>query len=65
MLIGTQQRIRTFGTPEINAGGTDVELVYTFKYLGIMLDQHLKYDAPVSYLCHKVFTRLKALGRVR
>ena len=42
-----------------------VKTVDTFKYLGIMLDRNLRFDAYVTYLRRKVYMRLKALGKVR
>ena len=65
MIHGTAQRVNSCDKLTVLSGGESIDTMCTFKYLGVMIDQNLKFDAHVTYLKHKVFTRLKALGKAR
>ncbi len=41
-----------------------VEEVYSFKYLGIVLDPRISFDLHVKYMRKKVFANMKPLGRI-
>ena len=44
---------------------TPLSQVPTCPYLGVQLDQHLKWDAHIQKLCHKVSQKLAVLCRLR
>ena len=65
MYFGTETRLHTVHTECINYEGGDVDVVKNFKYLGMMLDGKLKFDAHVDYMSRKIYPKLKTLGKVR
>ncbi len=65
MLIGNRQH-RDIDTPlKLKCGGKDIAEVNTFKYLGILLDKHLNFEAHSEYISNKVSKRLGSLARSR
>ena len=46
-------------------GGTQTEQVVSYKYLGIQMDNQLKWNVHVDYLCAKLAQRLHFLRRLR
>ena len=66
MVLGSAQRVNnnTLIKP-VTLNGDVVESVLTFKYLGILLDNHLSFKAHAAYLRCKMFAKLRMLGRVR
>ncbi len=65
MPFGTSQRLSLNVFPVVSYGGTDVELVDTYKYLGIQLDSGLRFDRHVDYIKRKLYIKMKALGRIK
>ncbi len=65
MTFGTKQKLNQTANMKISFDGEVVEHVTQFKYLGVILDGSLQFDKHVAYVKQKVFTRLKALGRLR
>ena len=66
MLSATAAKIRSM--PDLQAivyNDKTVDNVSKFKYLGVILDRSLTFDDHVAYLRHKIFPRLKTLGRIR
>jgi exonuclease III len=41
-----------------------IEFVSTFKYLGVIIDNHLRFDEHVTYIIRKVATKINYLGRM-
>ncbi len=65
MLFGTKQRLSNSGHLDIKYDHDQVETVHKFKYLGVVLDQNLKFNEHIDYVRRKVYAKLKALGRLR
>ena len=65
MLIGTQPVLSNMNNVIVNIGNQKLERVSSYKYLGIMLDCHLKFDAHVQYVKKKPFSKVKLLGRLK
>lgn len=43
--------------PIINIGGTQLDFITEFKYLGILLNKYLKFSAHVNFICLKKLKR--------
>ncbi len=65
MLIGTQPSIAAMKDVNVNIGSHSLERVATYKYLGIMIDECLIFDAHVQYMKKKTFSKVKLLGRLK
>ena len=60
--FGTQPITSKMKGLHIEHGGTQIEPVDEYKYLGIILDITLKFDCHVKYIRKKCIGRLKMLG---
>ena len=58
----TRERV---GNITVKFGGTVLEQVDRFKYLGVILDSGLTFQSHVKYLKSKLYAKIKLLGRVR
>ena len=56
-------RSRDF-SPQFNLGSEDLKIVKSSKILGIMLNDRLKWDTHVEYICNKARQRTWALRRL-
>ena len=65
MIFGTYNQRERIGSITVKFGATVLEQVDRFKYLGIILDPNLNFEAHVRYLKSKLFAKIKLLGRVR
>ena len=65
MLFGTNQKLSRCVDLDVTYNGVQVENVSKFKYIGVMLDQSPKFDEHVKYVKRKVYTKMKALGKLR
>ena len=65
MLFGKRQKLTRTDELDIIHNNVEVENVTSFKYLGVMLDECLKFEAHVKYIKRKVYAKMKALGRLR
>ena len=45
--------------------GVKIEQVQEFKYLGVIIDEHLTFSKHASYVTRKIAQKVNALGRVR
>ena len=61
MMFGTTHHPKN-ETPPIVYNNKTVEMVDSFKYLGLFLDQRLSFHKHIAYLRKKVFVKLKILG---
>ena len=61
MLFGTRQRLEAVANFYITISGTNVEMVTKFTYLGITLDEELKWKAHAADVHKKVSKRLGLL----
>ena len=65
MLFGTRQRLEAVANFYITISGTNVEMVSKFTYLGVTLDEELKWKAHAENVHKKVSKRLGLLRRIR
>ena len=67
LLFGTAKRLSEESSPRINIkiNGELVNHTLQYKYLGVLLDQHLTFHEQVRTVYHKTSTRLNLLKRVR
>ena len=65
MLFGTHQKVNNSDDPTVGINNSKVEIVPQFKYLGVILDSNLRFDAHISNAKRKVYAKIKALGKAR
>ena len=65
MLFGMRQRLEAVANFYITISGTNVEMVSKFTYLGVTLDEELKWKAHAEDVHKKVSKRLGLLRRIR
>ncbi len=65
MFMGTSHKTQETAVIEVKCKGEVVSKVNTFKYLGIMVDNNLKFGEHVEYTKKKLFAKMKSLARVR
>ena len=61
MLVGSCQRV-SGKYLNLVLNGAALKQVYTTKYLGVYIDQHLTWDTPVNYILKRVRGKLYALN---
>lgn len=68
MLFGTSKRLSVTQNTEkfkIMIGDETVERVKVFKYLGVLMDEHLNWHEHISYISSKISKKLGVMKRVR
>ena len=65
MFIGTSNKLSKANFLDIECKGETISVVESFKYLGVILDNLVRFDKHTSYIKRKVFLKMKMLGRVR
>ena len=66
MYFGTQPALKKVNpTTKIHMGNEELEIVTSFKYLGIILDGELKYDLYIVEMKRKIGYRIIQLARIR
>ncbi len=65
MFIGTSHKLSKANFSDIECKGETIGRVESFKYLGVILDNLLRFDKHTNYIKRKVFLKMKMLGRVR
>ncbi len=65
MFFGTSQKLAQARPPLVHLDNTEIESVSSYKYLGLVLDPKLKFDAHVDYLSKKVWPKISTLRRIR
>ena len=65
MIFCTPQAKTKFGSITVKHGNIDLDSKTKTKYLGVILDPSLKFDAHVAYIKSKTIGKLKLLGWVR
>ncbi len=65
MFFGTNHTLSNIDPPNIVSNKEGIEIVDTYKYLGVMLDSKLTFTHHVTYLRKKSISRVKMLGKVR
>lgn len=65
MVIGVQSLCKIFLSKcHFSIDGCTIELVETFRYLGVIIDKNLKFHDHVDFICKKVSQKLGVLRRV-
>ena len=64
VIFGTGSRLAT-AYLSLNIDGKGLTWVAEYKYLGVILDESLSWNAHVNYLISKVSKRIGILGRTR
>ena len=65
MLFGTGPRLALSTSFSVAIDGKELNRTSKYKYLGVVLDASLKWNAHVDYLICKVRKRLAILDRIR
>ena len=65
MLMGTSQRLSAVNEFKVMINDTSIERVYTFKYLGVLLDPSLTWSDHIDYIANKISSRLGMLRKAR
>ncbi len=65
MLFGTKNKLSGVGNFNLNMGGEVLEMVESYKYLGILLDQHLNFGEHISPVYKKSSMKLGAIRTIR
>jgi hypothetical protein len=63
ILIGTSQQLNKLPTnvQKINLNGNIVDYSHCVRNLGLQVDENLKWDKHISYICSTVYLKLKSL----
>ena len=65
MLFGTVARLKNVDRFQIQVHGHTIRRVFEFRYLGIVFDEHVNWNAHVKYVLGKAGKRIGMLGRIR
>ena len=65
MLIGTHQKLSLVQSFTVSVNDKDLERVYKFKYLGVILDLCLTWNKHIEHIGNKISSRLGMLRRAR
>ena len=65
MLFGTSPRLALSTSFSVAIDGKELNRASKYKYLGVVLDASLTWNAHFDYLIGKVRKRLAILGRIR
>ena len=65
MLFGTSQKVAKINRFSVTINGSAIKHVTKFKYLGIILHEHLSWNEHVKAIVSKAGRRVGMLGRVR
>ncbi len=58
MYFGTSQKLGNIGPVPVILNDTEIKRVQTYKYLGLMLDQRLGFDAHIDYLTKNIWPKI-------
>ena len=67
MIIGSSEKLRKIYTPMVQiphfrVNGNNIDLVKETKYLGLIIDENLKWESNVKYTQKKIF---RAIGLLK
>ncbi len=65
MLIGSRQRLRQVPNLSVSLNGQRVENMSQFKYLGMIIDNHLIFDKHIDFIIDKSTNKLGMLYKTR
>ena len=63
MLMGTHQKLSSVQSFTVSVNDKDLERVYKFKYLGVILDPCLTWNDHIEHIGNKISSRLGMLRR--
>ena len=64
MLVGTRQKLKDKSI-SVFLSGLQLEQVMHIKYLGLIIDSHLKWDEHINYVLKRVRNKLDSIGRLK
>lgn len=64
MLVGSRQKIGDKSI-RITINGTQLDQVSVIKYLGVMIDKHLTWDAHTDFVLNRTRNKLASIGRLK
>ena len=65
MLMGTHQKLSSVQSFTVRVNDKDLERVYKFKYLGVILDPCPTWNDHIEHIGNKISSRLGMLRRAR
>ena len=65
MLMGTHQKLSSVQSFTVSVNDKDLERVYKFKYLSVILDPRLTWNDHIEHIGNKISSRLGMLRRAR
>lgn len=65
VIFGTCKRLRLPQNKDVSLNGVAIKRSYSFKYLGVVLDQTLSFNEHIDYVKKKVSKFTGMLSRVR
>ena len=65
MFFCTNHKLKDVNVDMMNFDGSEIKIVDSYKYLGVMLDSKLKFDKHVNYMYSKIYPKLKTIRRIR
>ena len=64
MLIGNRYMLKRYNSLDLSIKGYEINQVKSLKYLGLYIDDELRWDVYVNYLCEKVGRMISFLRRL-
>ena len=65
IIFGSRYKLSQLGEFALGILGEPIERVYSFKYLGVLLDEFLSFNEHIDYLLNKANKKLGILRKVR
>ena len=63
MIFGSRPRIPTFSRVQITLNDMSIERVHLYKYLGVILDEHMSWSEHIDYTAKKISMKIGFLRR--
>ena len=64
MVFGSSTRVSRLDMPELSVDGVPLQIVNSYRYLGITLDQRLNYNLQVNKIISQVSGKLKQFQKM-
>lgn len=64
MIIGTRFSVNNYTEMSLKIGNSSIQRVESIKYLGITIQQNLKWDLHIDYTCLKINAICGVLNRI-
>ena len=65
MMVGSRQRLKNLNQFNLSLNGERIDVVTSFKYLGLILDPHMCFDKHIDTVVEKSTTKLGVLYQTR